>query len=214
MELDVYADVVCPWCYIGNRRLHRALAAFDGPVHLRYRPFQLDPTPVAQPRPLIEAMAAKFGGRDRATAMFDRVTEVAAADGLELRFDRAVAANTFDAHRLIWFAGERGCADEVVEALYRAHFTEGADIGSPTVLAAVAAGVGLDGTEIRERLASDADVAEVRAAIAEAQAIGVRSVPTFVLAGRYAVTGAQDTRTLLAALTEVAERGDADQPTG
>ncbi len=213
MEIEIYADVVCPWCYIGKRRLEQALAAFDGEVTVRYRPFQLDPAPVPESRPLTDALAAKFGGADRVREMFTHTTAVAAGDGLELRFDRAVAANTFDAHRLVWFADSRGLAGELVEALYRAYFTDGVDLGSRVALATIADGVGLDETEVRNFLDSANGVAEVRAELATARELGVSSVPTFVFAGKYAVTGAQDPETLRGALVEVARReaeADAD----
>ncbi|MFY1597316.1 DsbA family oxidoreductase [Micromonospora sp. WMMD737] len=206
MEIEIYADVVCPWCYIGKRRLEQALESYDGEVTVRYRPFQLDPSPVPEPRPLVDAMAAKFGGPDRVRQMFGQVTEVAAQVGLKLDFDRAVAANTFDAHRLVAWAADRGRAAETVDALYRAHFTDGVDVGSRDALAALAAEVGLDAAEARRFLDSGERVAELSDELATARQIGVTSVPTFVLAGRYAVTGAQEPETLLAALAEVDRR--------
>ncbi|MEV5763272.1 DsbA family oxidoreductase [Micromonospora sp. NPDC052213] len=209
MEIEIYADVVCPWCYIGKRRLEQALESYDGEVTVRYRPYQLDPSPVTEPRPLVEAMAAKFGGQDRARQMFGHVTEVAAGAGLKLDFDRAVAANTFDAHRLVSWATDRGRAAETVDALYRAHFTDGVDVGSRDALAALAGEVGLDAAEARRFLDSDERVADVSAELAAARQIGVTSVPTFVLAGMYAVTGAQEPETLLAALAEVERRESA-----
>ncbi|MCM0674240.1 DsbA family oxidoreductase [Micromonospora phytophila] len=209
MEIEIYADVVCPWCYIGKRRLEQALASYDGEVTIRYRPFQLDPSPVAEPRPLVDALAAKFGGRERAEQMFGHVTEVAAGVGLKLDFHRALAANTFDAHRLVSWATDQGRAEELVEALYRAHFTDGVDVGSRDELARLAADVGLDGAEARRFLDSDERVADLSAALTTARQIGVTSVPAFVLAGKYAVTGAQEPETLLAALTEVESRESA-----
>ncbi|WDZ86053.1 DsbA family oxidoreductase [Micromonospora cathayae] len=206
MEIEIYADVVCPWCYIGKRRLEQALAAYEGEVTLRYRPFQLDPSPVPEPRPLVEGLGAKFGGEQRARQMFAQVTEVAAGVGLKLDFDRAVTANTFDAHRLVWFATGRGLATETLEALFRAYFTEGVDVGSRDALATVAGTVGLDEAEVRGFLDSEAGVAEVGAELAAARDLGVSSVPTFVLAGKYAVSGAQEPATLLAALAEVERR--------
>ncbi|MEV4845712.1 DsbA family oxidoreductase [Micromonospora matsumotoense] len=210
MEIEIYADVVCPWCYIGKRRFEQALASYDGEVTVRYRPFQLDPTPVTAPQPLLDALAAKFGGQERAQSMAGQVTQVAAEVGLTLNFDRAVSANTFDAHRLVRFADGHGRAGDVVEALYRAHFTDGVDVGSPEALVALAVSVGLDETETREHLASHAGRREVAADLATAHQLGVSSVPTFVLAGKYGVTGAQEPETLLAALTEVAQRESAD----
>ncbi|TDC61134.1 DsbA family oxidoreductase [Micromonospora sp. KC207] len=206
MEIEIYADVVCPWCWIGKRRLEQALESYDGEVTVRYRPFQLDPTPVSEPKPLVEALATKFGGRQRAEGMVTRVTQVAAGVGLDMRFDRAVHANTFEAHRLIRFAAERGRSAELVEALYRAHFSDGIDVGARNALVKLATGVGLDETEAREYLESNLGRREVAAELAAARELGVSSVPTFVLAGKYAVTGAQEPETLLAALREVEQR--------
>ncbi|MFF4891652.1 DsbA family protein [Micromonospora chersina] len=206
MEIEIYADVVCPWCWIGKRRLEQALAGYDGEVTVRFRPFQLDPTPVTEPKPLIEALGAKFGGRDKAEGMAAHVTQVAKGAGIDMRFDRAVAANTFEAHRLVRFATERGRAAELVERLYRAHFQDGIDVGSTDALVKLAGEVGLDEAEAREYLESNLGRREVAADLSAAHQLGVSSVPTFVLAGKYAVTGAQEPETLLAALHEVAQR--------
>ena len=206
MEIEIYADVVCPWCWIGKRRLEQALAGYDGEVTVRFRPFQLDPTPVTEPKPLIEALGAKFGGRDKAEGMAAHVTQVAKGAGIDMRFDRAVAANTFEAHRLVRFATERGRAAELVERLYRAHFQDGIDVGSTDALVTLAGEVGLDEAEAREYLESNLGRREVAADLSAAHQLGVSSVPTFVLAGKYAMTGAQEPETLLAALHEVAQR--------
>ncbi|MBO4204536.1 DsbA family oxidoreductase [Micromonospora echinofusca] len=206
MEIEIYADVVCPWCWIGKRRMEQALESYNHPVTVRYRPFQLDPRPVAHPQPLLDALADKFGGPDRARAIAAQVTGVAASVGITMNFDRAVAANTFDAHRLVRFASGRGREAELVEALYRAHFTEGVDVGDHAALVTLAVGVGLDRDETAAFLTSTADAAEVRAELEAARELGVSSVPTFVLAGRYAVTGAQEPATLRAALDEVTRR--------
>lgn len=206
MEIEIYADVVCPWCWIGKRRLEQALESYDGEVTVRYRPFQLDPTPVTEPTPLLDALADKFGGRDKAEGMAAHVSKVAAGAGLDLRFDRAIAANTFDAHRLVRFATEHGRAAETVERLYRAHFLDGLDVGSVDTLVTLAGEVGLDETEARRYLESNLGRRDVAADLSSAHQLGVSSVPTFVLAGKYAVTGAQEPETLLAALREVAQR--------
>ncbi|WBB84726.1 DsbA family oxidoreductase [Micromonospora sp. WMMC264] len=206
MDIEIYADVVCPWCWIGKRRLEQALESYDGEVNVRFRPFQLDPTPVTEPKPLLEALGDKFGGRDKAEGMAAHVTGVAAGAGLDLRFDRAVAANTFDAHRLVRFAAERGRSAEMVERLYRAHFHDGIDVGSIDALVKLAGEAGLDETAAREYLESNLGRREVAADLSAAHQLGVSSVPTFVLAGKYAVTGAQEPETLLAALREVAQR--------
>ncbi|WP_328651616.1 DsbA family oxidoreductase [Micromonospora sp. NBC_00330] len=209
MEIEIYADVICPWCYIGKRRLDEALASYEGEVTVRYRPFQLDPSPVSQPLPLVQALAGKFGGPERARQMVDHVTQVAAADGLRLDYDRAVIANTFDAHRLVSWATDQGRAAEMVEALYQAHFNHGVDVGSREALATVAGEIGLDATDARRFLDSDERVADVAADLAAARDLGITSVPTFVLAGKYAVSGAQDVQTLLAAFAEVEQRESA-----
>jgi len=206
VDIDVYSDVVCPWCYIGKRRLDEALAGFEGEVNVRYRPFQLDPTTPHEPRPLLAWLGPKFGGAARAQQVTAHTTEVAAAAGIEMHFDRAIINNTFDAHRLIWFATAHGTGPAMAEALHRAHFTDGLDIGSHEVLASVAASVGLDAADF---LASDAGAAEVRAEVSEAYALGIQSVPTFVFAGKYAVSGAQEPATLRATLEEVARRESA-----
>jgi predicted DsbA family dithiol-disulfide isomerase len=206
MEIEIYADVVCPWCYIGKRRLTEALKTFDGEVAVRYRPFQLDPRPVPEPRPLVDSLAERFGGAERVRQMFAQTAATAARDGLDLRFDRAVAANTFDAHRLVRYADQHDRAEPVVEALYRAHFTDGVDVGSRPALAKIAGEAGLDDTGVAAFLDSDAGVAELHTDLATARDLGVTSVPTFVLAGRYAVTGAQEPETLRGVLAEVRRR--------
>ncbi|MGV9210462.1 DsbA family oxidoreductase [Micromonospora sp. RB23] len=206
MEIEIYADVVCPWCYLGKRRLDEAIARYDGEVTVRYRPFQLDPSPVPEPLPVVDALAAKFGGPERARQMVARVVQVAAGDGLRLDYDHAVAANTFDAHRLVGYAAERDRAAEMVEALYQAHFTKGLDVGSREVLATIAGSIGLDAADARRFLDSDERTAELAADLAAAHDLGITSVPMFVLAGKYAVSGAQEASTLLAALAEVEQR--------
>ncbi|MET7864439.1 DsbA family oxidoreductase [Micromonospora taraxaci] len=206
MEIEIYADVICPWCYIGKRRLDEAVASYEGEVTVRYRPFQLDPSPVPEPLPLVEALAGKFGGPERARQMVDHVTQVAAGDGLRLDYDRAVIANTFDAHRLVSYATDHGRAAEMVEALYQAHFNNGVDVGSREALAALAGDIGLDAADARRFLDSDERVADVEAQLATARDLGITGVPMFVLAGKYAVSGAQEVQTLLAAIAEVEQR--------
>ncbi|MFK4241442.1 DsbA family protein [Micromonospora chokoriensis] len=206
MEIEIYADVICPWCYIGKRRLDEALASYEGEVTVRYRPFQLDPSPVPEPLPLVQALAGKFGGPERARQMVDHVTQVAAGDGLRLDYDRAVIANTFDAHRLVSYATDHGRAAEMVEALYQAHFNNGVDVGSREALAALAGDIGLDAADAGRFLDSDERVADVEAQLATARDLGITGVPMFVLAGKYAVSGAQEVQTLLAAIAEVEQR--------
>jgi predicted DsbA family dithiol-disulfide isomerase len=208
VDIDIYSDVVCPWCYIGKRRLEKALAEFDGDVTMTFKPFQLDPTTPDDARPLFDWLGPKFGGIERARQITGRTAELAAADGIELNYHTALIANTFQAHRLIWFAGRAGVGPEMVEALYRAHFTDGRNIASLDDLTAIAVEVGLDAVAVREFLASDAGAAEVAAEIQNAYRLGISSVPTFVIDGKYAVTGAQEPAVLLDALNEIRRRDD------
>jgi predicted DsbA family dithiol-disulfide isomerase len=215
VEIEVYSDVVCPWCYLGKRRLETALESFDGEVNVRWRAFQLDPAAPRTARPLIGWLGARFGGEDRAQQAMARVTEVASAEGLHLNFDRALIANSFDAHRLLWFADQPeavfagAMADTqplLAETLHRAHFTDGLDIASTDVLVELAEEVGLESGRVRGFLDSTEGTADVRAQIAMAHDLGITSVPTFVFAGKYAITGAQTANVLRSVLDEVAER--------
>jgi predicted DsbA family dithiol-disulfide isomerase len=210
MDIQVWSDVICPWCYIGKRRLEKALAEFPVDVNVTYRAYQLDASPVPRPLPVKEALAAKFGGAGPADQMFAHVTEVAAGDGLRLDFNRAIAANTFDSHRLVaWAAGQNRQA-EMIDALQRAHFQDGIDIGSRAALANVAAGIGLDRAAALAYLESDAGTGAVNADLSEARELGITSVPSFVIDGKYAVQGAQEPSTLLSALQEITRREDVD----
>jgi len=213
MKVEIYSDVACPWCYIGKRRFERALAAFPGAegVEVVYRPYQLDPDAPAPAVPLLEHLARRFG--PQAGGMAGRVVETARGEGIVMDFDRALAANTLDAHRLMWHAErEHGPAVQraVAEGLFRAHFAEGADVGDPGVLAEVAARAGMDPARVRDFLASGEGTREVREEIGHARRLGVSAVPTFVIDGRYAVQGAQPASAFLQALETVArESGEA-----
>ncbi|SDT73584.1 DsbA family oxidoreductase [Actinoplanes derwentensis] len=209
MDIQVWSDVICPWCYIGKRRLERALESFGGTVTVTYRAYQLDTSPVHQPLPIKEAMAAKFGGAARADEMFAQVTAIGAGEGLALDFDRAIAANTLAAHRLIAWAATHGRQTDMLDALQRAHFTDGVDLGSLPVLATVAESIGLPAAEALAYLESEAGTNAVRTDIEEARALGISSVPTFVIDGKYALSGAQESTTLLSALEEIVRREDA-----
>ncbi|HEY7223323.1 MAG TPA: DsbA family oxidoreductase [Micromonosporaceae bacterium] len=217
MQIEIYADVVCPWCYLGKRRLEAALARspFATDAVLRWRPFQLDPELPRAGQPLMTWLARRLGGPEAARAEVAKVSRVAMAEGLSLDYDRALIANTFDAHRLLWFADQPesvfagATADtqpELVEALHRAHFIEGRDVGDPEVLVAVAEEVGLEGERVGRLLGSREATADVRGQLARAYDLGITSVPTFVFAGTYAVTGAQDMTAMTAVLADVARR--------
>jgi predicted DsbA family dithiol-disulfide isomerase len=210
MYIQVWSDVVCPWCYIGKHRLERAVRAFGRPATIIYRAYQLDPSAVPHPVPLKAALAAKFGGPARVDEMWRHVTAIAAGDGLTLNFDRAVAANTFDAHRLIaWAAGQDRQAD-MLDAVQRAHFADGVDIGSHGALARVAGTIGLDESAALTYLHSSSGADLVHADTAVAHELGITSVPTFVIEGKYAVQGAQEAETLRTAFAEIARREAVD----
>ncbi|GAA3159765.1 DsbA family oxidoreductase [Planomonospora alba] len=207
MKVEIYSDVVCPWCYIGHVRFARAAERYrakGGKVEVILRPFQLQPDAESKGEPLTAWLAAKFGGPEQAGRMTGHVASVAAGDGLTLDFGRAVHANTFQAHRLVRLAADQGRGAEMLERLFRAHFTDGLDIGSAEVLAELAAETGVradfDGPGAQD------GAAEVREDLDRARALGVASVPLFLIEERFAVSGAQPEDALLAALEEVAER--------
>ncbi|MFI7535666.1 DsbA family protein [Streptosporangium sp. NPDC049376] len=204
MKVEIYSDVVCPWCYIGHTRFARAVERYratGGEVEIGLRPFQLAPDAESTGSPLLTWAAAKFGGQERARQMFAHVTQVAAQDGLEMRFDRAVHANTLDAHRLIQIADEQGRGEEALYRLFAAHFTDGLDVGSREVLATIATDL-----DVKADLDGPGGTEQVRQELSRARSLGVSSVPLFLFEGQFAVSGAQPEDTLLAALEEVAER--------
>jgi predicted DsbA family dithiol-disulfide isomerase len=206
--VEIYSDVICPWCYIGKRRFEDALARFDGrdDVTVVWRPFQLDPHAPATPMPVADAYARKFGGPEEAGRIIERMTMTAATDGLEFHMDEAQRSNTFLAHRLIWFAARAGQQGAMKERLLRAYFTEGRHVGDAAVLADLAAEVGLDRDEVVAFLASDEGVAELREELLQGLERGVTAVPTFVFENTWSVPGAQDADTMLRVLETVAEK--------
>ena len=213
VEVEIWSDVVCPWCYIGKRRFEAALAQITDEidVDVAFKPFQLDPT--ASPGkagPVIEAYARKFGSRERAQEIIDHVTEVAAESGLEFRLDRALRANTLLAHRLLWLAQTKGRQIAMNERLLKAYFMDGLDIGDPDVLADCAANVGLDRDEVRAFFDSDAGLSEVRAEIEAAADMEITAVPTFVFDRKWMVPGAQDPDTFATVLRRVVAKRTAD----
>lgn len=209
LHIDIWSDVACPWCYVGKRRLEAALARFEhrDAVDLTWRAFELDPSSPAirdGSQSYAERLARKYGlPVVRAEEMIRQMTATAAADGLELRFDRVRAGNTFDAHRLIHLATARGKGDAMKERLLRAYFSEGEAVGDRETLVRLGASIGLDEEEVRAALGSDAYADEVRADEREARDSGIGGVPFFVLAGKYAVSGAQPAETMLRVLERV-----------
>jgi predicted DsbA family dithiol-disulfide isomerase len=206
MRVEIYSDVVCPWCYIGERRFARALADLPdaGEVEVVYRPFQLDPNAPAAAVPLAEYLEKRFG--PRVAGMHGQVDAAGAGEGITFDWDRALAVNTRTAHRLVRLA-EREYGAEVqralVERLFDLHFTRGGDVSDPEQLADEAAAVGMDRARARAHLGSDEGVRELEAEFEAARRIGVRAVPTFVFDGSWAVEGAQPTARFAEALAEL-----------
>ena len=212
MQVEIWSDVVCPWCYVGKRRFERALAAFEhrDEVEVVWRSFELDPTaPAERSGPYAGHLAAKYGvPLAQAQEMIDGMTATAAADGVELRFDRARPGSTFDAHRLLHLAGELGVQDAVKERLLRATFAEGEPVGDADALVRLVAEAGVDPERARAVLADGSYADAVRADEEEARALGITGVPFFVVDRTYGVSGAQPVEVLVQVLERAwAERG-------
>ena len=204
LRVDIWSDVVCPWCAIGKANLDRALERFtdaDG-VEIVWHSFELDPNAAAvRVGDYAEALARKYGTSvEQARAGIDRMVATGAAAGVAMRFDIARPGNTFDAHRVIHLAADRGVQTQVKERFLRGYLTEGAAIGLPEEVERLAVEAGLDPDEVVEVLGSDAYAAEVRADEADARALGATGVPFFVFDGRYAVGGAQPPEVMLQVL--------------
>lgn len=209
MLIEIWSDVVCPWCYIGKRRFEAALAQFAhrDAVAVVWRSFELDPqAPRVVEGSLNEMLAGKLGvSTAEAAEMNQRVTGLAAAEGLEYRLDRARPGNSFDAHRLIHLAAAHGRQADAKERLLRAYFTEGLPIGDHDTLAALGAELGLPGDEVRAMLAGDAYAADVRADERRAAGFGIGGVPFFVFGERYGISGAQPAALFLDGLRQAWE---------
>ncbi len=216
VRLDIISDPVCPWCYIGKTNLDRALAkAGDHPFAVEWHPFQLNPD---MPRAGMDRRAyleAKFGGRENAAKVYAAIAEHAAAAGLAIDFGAiARTPNTIDAHRLIHWAGIERRQNRVVDALFAAYFVHGRDIGDHEVLCDIADSCGLDAAVIGKLLASDADVEDIRARDAHSRKMGVTAVPTFIVAQRHAVPGAQPPEMWEKVIAEIRAQDAADQADG
>jgi predicted DsbA family dithiol-disulfide isomerase len=213
LRIDVVSDVMCPWCFIGKRRLEKALArTTDVDVEVAWHPFQLDPTlpPGGKDRQLY--LQEKFGGKENADKVYARVSEAGEEEEIPFAFDRIERSpNTLDAHRLIRWAGIEGVQDAVVERLFNLYFIEGADLSDPETLKRAAADAGMNAEMVGRLLASDADLSETEADVVHAQAIGVEGVPTFILDGKYAISGAQPADLLADAIRQVAGERAAGQ---
>jgi predicted DsbA family dithiol-disulfide isomerase len=202
LTIDVVSDVVCPWCYLGKKRLERALANEPGePIKVHWRPYQLDPSIPKGGLDRRSYMAKKFGNDGRIEAAHERLNALGAEEGIAFAFDKiARAPNTLDAHRLIRWASVAGAQDKIVDRLFRLYFEEGRDIGDRDLLIETAGECGMDKDVVAKLLAEGADEQEVRAEIAEAQNLGVTGVPFFIFAQKYGVPGAQSADVLTTAI--------------
>ena len=205
LTVEIWSDVVCPWCYVGKRRFEKALAAFEhrDEVQLTWRSFELDPNaPPERETGSAEHLASKYGMTvEEAEQKNADMEQLAKSEGLEYHLDRTRGGNSFDAHRLVHLAAEQGRGDEVMERLMRAYFTEGEAIGDPETLVRLAMEMGID----PRGLLGDAYADAVRADEELARRIGIQGVPFFVLDRRFGVSGAQPAELLLRALDKAWE---------
>ena len=203
LTIDVVSDVVCPWCYLGEKRLDEALSEESGPVVVRWRPYQLDPTIPAGGLDRTEYMEKKFGKSGRLQSAHENLTRLGAEVGVPFAFDKIKRSpNTLDAHRLIRWAAAAGVQAEVADRLFKAYFVEGRDIGDRGVLMDIAGECGLDAGQVEKLLADGADTDLVREEIEQAQAMGVSGVPFFIFGGRVGVPGAQEPSVLRQAIAQ------------
>lgn len=205
LSIEVVHDLVCPWCFLGLRRLMRTLRSRPDIIFdLVWRPFLLNPDMPRAGMTRADYVIRKFGGEERARRLYGSIADIGRAEGVMFRFERIRRTpSSVDAHRLVRWASSQGRGTEVVEALFSAHFTDGRDIGDSHVLAAVAALSGLDGQSALVFLVSDAEADAVHAENLRAHRLGINGVPCFVLAGRHAIAGAQEPE-VIARLFDVA----------
>jgi predicted DsbA family dithiol-disulfide isomerase len=217
MRVEIWSDVVCPWCYVGTRRFSAAVDRFlagpgggaGGPLDVRYRAFELDTSVPPGGLDLADYLARKFGGRAALDRVHGRLAQAGADAGIDFRWDGKRRVNTFDAHRLAAWSEEVGgppTRADVEQRLFRAYFTGNVNVSDHGVLAGLAADAGLGRAAAAEALATDAGADQVRAEETQAAELGITAVPTFVFEGRWAVPGAQDVDTFVQVLQRAAER--------
>lgn len=209
LDIDIVSDVVCPWCYLGQRRLGLALESLAGEIaaNVTWKPYQLEPNTPPEGYDTLDYLARKIGGAERVRQSHETLTNMGAEIGLPFAFEKATRLpNTLDAHRLLYWAGKSGAAtqDKVAHALFTANFAEGRDVGDHAVLADIATAAGMDGEDVARRLATDEDRGTIRDEIVNAQRMGVSGVPFFVIDGKYAISGAQGVDVFANALRQIA----------
>ncbi|MGZ3409662.1 MAG: DsbA family oxidoreductase [Xanthobacteraceae bacterium] len=208
VTVDVFSDVVCPWCFIGKRRLEKAIALHpEIPVEVRYQPYFLNPWVPREGISRDEYLTKKFGSPERYSQIAQRVAAAAQAEGLTYNVEGlARQPNTIDCHRLIQWAQSEGAGPQMKQRLMELYFTEGADLSDREVLVKAAADCGLDADAVRSALATEADVAEVTKSAEAAQDAGIQGVPFFIIGGKFAVSGAQSPEHLAAAIEQAAQQ--------
>jgi len=218
MNVEIWSDIACPWCYIGKRRFEAALAGFEhrDEVEVTWRSFELDPgAPPEREGDRLEHLARKYGtSRERAEAMYEHITAIAAEEGLDYRLDVARGGNMLHAHRMVHLAAAHGLQDAMKERLFRAYLTEGELMSDPAVLERVAVEVGLPGDEVREVVAGDRYTAEVREDEQLAASLGITAVPFFVVDRSIAASGAQPPELLRELLDRAWEQQPRPAPAG
>ena len=207
MQIDIVSDTVCPWCFIGKRRIERAMALRpDVKFDVFWRPYRLDPN---VPREGVDRRAylkAKFGDTPRSSAMGDAIRSEGASEGIQFAFDKiAKTPNTLDSHRLVRWAGGAGMQNEVVERLFKAYFVDGRDIGDVSVLSAVAEEAGMDANLVSKLLAGDADLEPVEREAGMANEMGISGVPTFIFDSRFMISGAREAELLVRIIDKALE---------
>jgi predicted DsbA family dithiol-disulfide isomerase len=206
IQIDIYSDIVCPWCYVGKRRLERALILVGSDVNVTWRPFQLNPTMPLDGMDRTVYLKAKFGSLEVFGRMEEQLIAVGAEEGIPFTFEKIQRTpNTFAAHRLVWYAAQRGKQNEVVESLFRAYFLEGENIGVLKTLSHVIDEAGLDRTETEEFLKSEKGAVEVKAEEAVGRRLGIRGVPYFVFNGTVSISGAQPLDIFVSAIRQADE---------
>lgn len=207
MLVEIWSDVVCPWCYIGKRRFESAVEQFEAQggesIEMRYRPFMLDPTAPMDAQPVRAVYEKKFGGPEAAQQILDRVTNEAAGEGLGFKMDIAQRSNTLSAHRLLVLAEAKGLQLELKERLMQAYFVEGSNVGDVEVLTKLATEVGLESGEAEAWLRDDGGATEVADSLEFAADNGFSGVPLYLIDRRLAVPGAQPVDTFVNILTKV-----------
>ena len=205
VSIDIYSDVVCPWCYVGKRRLERALSQLPSVrTTITWRPFQLNPTMPTEGTDRVAYLEAKFGSLDAFRRLEEQVVAAGVSEGISFAFEKiGKTPNTFLAHRLIWYAGQQGRQDALVNALFKRYFEQGADIGSPEALCAIAESAGLDAARF---LQTGEGTEDVRVEEAAGHRLGIRAVPYFVLNQRYGISGAQPAEVFVGAVKKLAQQ--------